>query len=149
MADETDPACGLERAGRFDLTPFVESEVIIVTGNVCRLDIINVIIETQDGRRLYETAVNHRDLYLGTSGRTAAEDYEWTMGELTHPPTATLPRLEHFSIEYDLWIDLEDYERLREAGAPAYTFHHYYAGRSYVVFDSRSGEAVLALSYGT
>lgn len=149
IAEETDPACRLERTGRFDLTPSVENEVIIATGDVCQLDVINVVIETHDGRQLYETAVLHRELHLGTSGRTAAEDFEWTMGELTHPAPATLPRLEHFSIEYELRIDREDYERLREAGAPAYTFHHYYAGRSYVVFDSRSGEAVLALRYGT
>lgn len=149
IAEETDPACGLERTGRFDLTPSVESEVIVVTGDVCRLDVINIAIETHDGRRLYETEINHKHLYLGTSGRTAAEDFEWTMGELTHPSPATLPPLEHFSVDYELWIDLEIYERLREAGVPAYTFGHYYAGISYVVYDSRTGHAFLALSYGT
>ena len=149
IAGESDTPCQLERIGRLDLSPATEPDYIIVSGDKCEANSFNVIIRTAGGTEIYQDEIHHRD--IGTSGLAPDEHFARAAETIIQGGGGGgyLPPPERLELDYDLYIDLENYERLRQLQTPAFRLpENYYYGYVYIVYDESVGRAVRAIGIG-
>lgn len=147
MAEEADSTCDVESIGQIDLSLSSESDLVIASGNKCEARTINIVIQTHDGIKIFETQIPHRD--LRTSGLTREEVFTRRVQRLVGGYRRTLPSLDQIETDYFLYVELEEYERLRRSNTPAYSFPEgYYLDTIYIVYDPNIGEVVTVINIG-